>query len=119
MNLNSLLIELLGRTGLPVEQDEYSGKENKYILFVYADETPVQFGNDTVLADTAFLQIQLYTPKEFNYFALKKQIRNLLEGADFLVQSTRSFLGDEYTGTEKIRHTVFEASYTAHRSEED
>lgn len=115
MNLNELLRELLGVTGLPVEQDEYTGKSKKYIIFVYEDEHPAAHGDNAVTADTAYIQIQLITPKDFNYFTLKKEIRNSLEGAGFLVTSTRSFLGDAANGTEKTRQTIFHTEYTQGR----
>ncbi|MCM1264315.1 MAG: hypothetical protein NC313_16515 [Butyrivibrio sp.] len=119
MNLNEKLQDILGMTGLPVEQDEYTGHSNKYIIYVYEDERPEEHADNKVTADTAYMQIQLVTPKEFNYFALKKEIRTLLEGADFIVTSVRSFLGDAYQGTERIRQTVFEATYTESRKVEE
>lgn len=119
MNLNSKLKSLLGVTGLPVEQDEYTGKRAAYIIFVYEDERPESHADNKVTNDTAYLQIQLITPKEYNYFPLKHRIRDLLEGADFSVLSIRSFLGDVYQGTEKTRQTVFEVSYTGSREMEE
>lgn len=118
MELNEILIKLLSITGLPVEQDEYDGKEDKYIVFIYEDERPAGHADNKPYADTVYLQIQLITPKRFNYLKLKKKIRNLLEGADFFVTSIRSFLGDVYVGTEKIRQTVFKVEYTETRQEE-
>ena len=115
MNLNELLKTLLAPTGLPVEQDEYDGKEEKYIIFIYEDEHPEITGDNQVLSDTANIQVQLITPKNFNYFKLKKQIRDLLEGTDFVVSSIRSFLGDIYQGTNKTRQTVFEIEYNEGR----
>lgn len=119
MDLSEILVTLLGATGLPVKQDEYEGEENKYIIFTYEDERPACHADNKVIADTVYLQIQLITPKKFDYFALKKQIRNLLEGADFTVSSIRSFLGSVYVGTEKTRQTVFRVTYTEGRKEED
>lgn len=119
MDLNDLLVELLSATGLPVNQDEYEGEKDKYIIFVYEDENPACSADNGVTDDTAYLQIQLVTPKEFDYFDLKKEIRNLLEGADFCVTSIRSFLGDVYMGTEKTRQTIFKATYTESREEEE
>lgn len=116
MNLNELLIKLLGETGLEVEQDIYEGESEKYVIFTYEDETTESFADNRVTADTAYLQVQLITPKEFDYFELKKKIRGLLEEADFLVTSTRSFLGSVYVGTEKIRQTIFHVKYTEGRS---
>ena len=118
MDLNELLITLLGTTGLPVKQDEYTGKSDKYIVFVYEDEGPESHADNIVTADTAYIQVQLITPKKFNYFKLKKEIRDLLEGADFSVTSIRSFLGDAAIGTEKTRQTIFHAEYTQGRRNE-
>lgn len=115
MNLNKLLIELLKKTGLPVCQDEYSGKNDRYIIFTYEDERPAAHADNRVVADTAYIQIQLITPKNFNYFQLKAQIRDLLEGADFSVTSIRSSLGSTYVGTDKIRQTIFHTEYTQGR----
>ena len=115
MNLNEMFKELLGQTGLPVEQDEYVGHSKKYIIFVYEDENPAYHGDNKVLADREYTQIQLVTPKNFDYFPLKKQIRDLLEGAGFRVTSTRSFLGTAVTGTEKVRQTIFHTEYTQGR----
>lgn len=118
MNLNELLKKLLGETGLPVEQDIYNGKEDKYIIFAYEDERPELLADNETLADTAYLQIQLILPKNFNYFDLKKKVRSLLEGADFYITSIRNFLGDVYQGTEKYRQIVFEVKYTEGRMED-
>lgn len=115
MNLNATIKNVLKQTGLPVEQDAYDGKEEKYIIFAYEDETPAASGDNEVTADTAYLQIQLITPKNYDYFKLKHEIRDLLEEADFCVTSIRSFLGDVFTGTEKTRQTVFNVEYTEGR----
>ena len=116
MNCNKLLMDTLAATELPVVQDEYTGKAEKYIVFIYTDEIPVLWSDNRVDADTVFLQIQLITPKNFNYFTYKHQIRDLLEGAGFLVTSTQSILGDEYNGTEKVRQTIFECQYSETRT---
>lgn len=116
MNLNKLLKEILGQaTGLPVEQDEYDGKKTEYILFVYTDEQPTAHADNRPQADIAYMQIQLITPKKFNYMALKKIIRNTLEDNDFIVTNISSFLGDEIQGTEKVRQTVFDTQYCEYR----
>ncbi len=118
MNLNEMLHQILSKTGLPVCQDEYSGQHDKYIIFIYEDERPVYHAGNRVIADTVYLQIQLITPKDYNYFPLKNEIRTLLEGAGFSVTSIRSFLGSAYVGTSKIRQTIFQVEYTEGRSEE-
>jgi len=119
MNCNKLIMDTLAATGLPVVQDEYTGKAEKYIVFIYTDEIPVLWSDNKVDADTVYLQIQLITPKNFNYFAFKHQIRDLLEGADFIITSTQTMLGDEYNGTEKVRQTIFECQYSETRIKEE
>lgn len=118
MNLNEMLKTLLCTIGFPVEQDEYTGKEEKYIIFVYEDERPETYADNEVTSDTVSMQIQMVTPKNYNYFESKREIRDLLERAGFFVTSIRSFLGDARQGIEKIRHTVFEVTYTETRMEE-
>lgn len=118
MNVNKLLIDSLGKaTGLPVAPDEYDGSKTEYITFTYIDERPEFFGDDGVLIDSVYLQIQLVTPKSYNYMNMKELIKATLEANDFTVTSISSFLGSAIQGTEKIRQTVFEAHYTEPRKE--
>ena len=77
MDLNDKIIKLLETTGLPVEQDEYTGEDKKYIVFTYEDEGPNAWGDNHPIADTAYMQIQLITPKNYNYFHMKEKIRDL------------------------------------------
>ena len=118
MNIDNLIKETLSFTDLEIEQDEYTGDEDRYIIYVYEDEAPESFGDNRVTADTVYLQIQLITPKDFEYNSLKNRIRDALRAADFYVTSIRSFLGSVYVGTEKIRQTVFEVNYTILGTEE-
>lgn len=115
MNLNKLLTTLLSKTRLPVSQDEYDGCCDKYIIYTYEDERPADYADNRVIADTTYLQIQLITPKNFNYITLKKEIRDILECADFSVRSIKSFLGSGHVGTEKVRQTIFHVEYTTGR----
>lgn len=116
MNINNHIINILhNATGLSVSPDFYEGKDTKYILFTYLDEQPNSFGDNRPIGDTAYLQIQLITPKSYNYMTLKHQIRDALEQNDYSVTSIRSFLGDAIQGTENIRQTIFEANYTVGR----
>lgn len=116
MNVNKEIIDMLGNaTGLPVAQDEYEGKSDKYIIFVYADETPDNYADNQPNCDTVYLQIQLITPKQFNYMNLKHIIRDTLEANNWTVTNISSFLGDAFQGTEKIRQTIFETNITRSR----
>lgn len=107
MNINSALISALNPTGLPVEQDEYEGEEDKYIVFSYANESPALSGDDMTLVEQGDIHIQLVAPKKFNYFPMKKKIVELLEGAGFYVTDIQTILGDG-NGIEKVRQIVFE-----------
>ena len=120
MTLNERITDLLGKaTRLPVDQDRNDdGKSDVYIIFIYEDEHPTHHGDNEVLADEIDLQIQLFSPKEFNYLETKKIIRNTLEKAGFIVSSIRSFLGDQLTGTENTRQTIFSVSWLEGRQEE-
>ena len=55
MNLNGKLKSLLEATGLPIEQDEYTGVEDKYITFTYEDESPETYADNKVTNDTVYL----------------------------------------------------------------
>jgi len=119
MNISKKIKEVLRQTGFPVEQDEYSGIETKYIVFSYEDEMPVLFGDDCPIADTVYLQVQLISPKNYSYEPKKKEIRDLLESNGFIVTNIRSFLGSGYEEAEKIRQTVFSVTFTQFREEEE
>ncbi|MBQ0113998.1 MAG: hypothetical protein KBT03_12785 [Bacteroidales bacterium] len=116
MNVNKEIIELLGTaTALPVAQDEYEGTSSSYLIFIYEDETPDNYADNKANCDTVYLQIQLITPKNYNYMNLKHIIRNALENNDWIVTSIQSFLGDAIQGTEKIRQTIFKTNLTRSR----
>lgn len=117
--MSSKIEKLLNETGLPVELDLYTGKSDKYITFSYVGERPGECADNMVTTKIVNLQIQLVTPKGFNYLSLKDKIWELLEQADFTVITVRSFLGDVIMGTEKIRQTVFDVSYAESRKMED
>ncbi len=118
MNVNEKLTGLKEVTGLNVYEDFTEEKKEKYLVFTYEDERPVFFGNDTPKADTAYIQLTLYTPAGFDYMELKHKIRNYLEQNGFDSPRISSWIEDEINGTKKIRHTVFETSYTEERMEE-
>lgn len=118
MNISKKIKNVLRQTGFPVEQDEYTGIETKYIVFSYEDEGPVLFGDDAPIADTAYIQVQLITPKNYSYEPKKREIRDLLENNGFIVTNIRSFLGSGFEEADKIRQTVFSTTYTQFREEE-
>ena len=113
MNVNPLIEGLSEATGLDVSPDIYEGEHDKYIVYTYEDERPVNWGDGRVHHNTVWVNVSLYTPKHFNHMALKHKIRDYLESNGFIVSDIRSFL-ETYANT-YIRNTSFSVTYTEHR----
>lgn len=109
MNVNRKIKCLEAVTGYPVRQDIYRGKEDKYIVFTYEDERTALEADNEELAGTAYLQITLYTPADYNYFSDKRKIKKELRDQGFNVESVQSWLEGE---NHRIRHTVFTVNIT-------
>lgn len=112
MNVNAKIRTLETETGYPVRPDIYSGDSDKYITFTYEDERGELYADGEELETTAYLQISLYTPENFNYFTDKAKIKAKLKEEGFNVESIRSWLEDSLDGTHKTRHTVFIVNIT-------
>ena len=117
MELNELLLSIFKELGIEASQDEYLGKQKKYVTFTYYDEQPTSWGDNKVTSDTAYIQIQFITPKNYDYFAEKKAIRNALEKNDFIIINGETFLNNVYSGTDKLRTCVWNVKYTEMRGE--
>lgn len=113
MNLNPIFKEFEKDVGIPVEQDIYEKKEDKYFVFLYEDESPSLYGDNKPLEDTCYMQLKMYTPEKYDYFELKKNTRNYFEDKGFIVSSIFSFVETNVTiNGEKKRCTVFSLEYT-------
>ncbi|MBE5875650.1 MAG: hypothetical protein E7290_02030 [Lachnospiraceae bacterium] len=121
MNLNELFVtEFSEHIGYPVAEDIYEDDESDiYFTFSYEDETPTQFGDDRPLFDTAYIQLRMHTPKEFNYHELKRRTGEYFESRGFQITSKFSFLETTYesvtqsaTSNKRSRCTVFKMNYT-------
>lgn len=113
MNLNPLFEELQNEIGYPVVQDMYQGEEPVYCVYSYEDERGTLYGDNKPLEDTAYMRIQIYTPKSYNYMELKHQTRDFLEGRGFIITGIKSWLESRLDGkAEKIRCTMIEMEYT-------
>lgn len=113
MNLNPIFEEMQNVLGYPVEQDVYQGKEEIYAIYIYEDERGGLYGDNRPLIDTAYMRVQLYTPKNYNYMSLKHKTRDYLEKHDFIVTSIRSWLETKIDNkAEKIRCTAIETEYS-------
>lgn len=106
--------------GYPVAEDIYEwGESDIYFAFSYEDEVPTQFGDNKPLFDTAYIQLRMHTPKEFNYHELKRRTGEYFESRGFQVTSKFSFLETTYESVTKSassskysRCTVFKMNYT-------
>lgn len=112
MNVNAKIRTLEEVTGYPVRPDIYNGSEEKYITFTYEDERAALYGDDEEIAEIAYLQVNLYTPEDYNYFEDKRKIKKHLKSQGFNVRSIGAWLDDAKTGTKRIRHVAFEVNIT-------
>lgn len=112
MDVNEKLMALEKITEIEVFPDESPAELEKSISFVYEDERPILHGDDYPVADTAYIQLTLYTPAKMDYMDLKHKIRDYLEQEGFCVTSIQSWIDAGLTGTKRTRHTVFEINYT-------
>ncbi len=112
MNLNPKFIQFSKEIGLEVEQDEYTGEQDKYFVFQYEDERPILHGDNKPLQDTCYIQLRMYTPKKYDYFELKKKTRDFFESSGFLISSIFSYLEEVTVNGTKMRSTVFKLVYT-------
>lgn len=119
MDINEKLMGLETVTGIPVYPDEVPEGNETGICFTYEDERPVLYGDDRPLADTAYIQINMYTSARLNYMNLKHKLRNYLEAEGFRVTSIASWIEKELTETERTRHTTFDVNYTKPREKEE
>lgn len=115
MNLNHVIERLASVAGCPVSPDVYSGREERYITYTYEDERPDLQGDNLTLSDTAYIQVNYFVPKEYDYMADKHKIRDYLEKNGFKVTSIRSWVEGKITGHPDIRHISFETNYTETR----
>ena len=114
-DVNRLIMGLEQETGLPVQQELYTGDRTSYIVFSWVTKSPEYFGDDMPLYDTNRVNVVLYTPRKFNASKLITQIRDCLEMKGFRVTDiwgpNLAPLGDS-TKSEYNMQTVFETEYT-------
>lgn len=102
MSVESKLITALTATGLPVQQDVYTGTAATYLTFNYWT-LPIWAEDDAPKYEQVMLQVHLFAPMTSNLTVLKKQIKDLLFAAGYAYPSTLN-LTDEVYG----RHIVFD-----------
>lgn len=115
MDLTDILMRLADITGISVYQDMCTDEDAEmYITIVYQDERPVLCGSNKVLADQCDIYVSLYTPPQFDYFGLKRTIRDYLEANGFVVGSISSRLERDIPEN-RIRRTTFDCRYAGFR----
>lgn len=120
MDVDEKLWGLTDLTGYPIEEGMYLGTEDIYFVYVYEDERPSFFADDESFADTAYIQLSFFSPKNHEYKRDKKLIRNYLEKNGFQVTSIQSWIDKKaITGTEDVRHTTFSINITQQRMQEE
>ena len=112
MNVNPLVIAAGREIGYPVSQDIYSGRSEKFIVFTYEDERAAYYADDDEGEITVTVQVQMITPKEYNYFADKKALKEALKKQGFIIEYIQSWLDDVSAGTDNARRTIFTCNYT-------
>lgn len=111
MNINQKIIDTLSTLGLPVKESIYTGNEEKWIVFNYADDRGDAYANDAPTVEVVTMHIHLYVPLVFNYPKMKKDIRSLLFEAGF----SYATVSTEIETDTRLRHLIFECEYVEGR----
>lgn len=113
MNVNPLILQLETETGLPVEQDLYTGNADAWITFTYEDERSALDADNAEDIGSVTVMVNLHTPKDVNYFVFKDKIKAYLTEKGFTVISVRTYLSADIHNTQQMRLTSFSATYQA------
>lgn len=95
MTADVLLQQVLEKTGLPVKQYEYKGAKPEYILFNEADERGICHADDRPQAVSLWWQVHIFAPKESDYRARKRQVRQLLIEAGVILGNINTLYEQE------------------------
>lgn len=110
-------IQLIAKNlDIPAWPDVYSGSDAnrpaQWITYNLADNRGSLFGDDEPGAVIHWVQVHLFMPANKNFFAIQKAIRDAMFSAGFTFPEITNLI-DEHTtassGTQKIRHIVFES----------
>lgn len=112
MNINPLMENVGAIMGYPCQQDLYSGRSDKFIVYAYEDERAAYYADNDEEEITVNIQVQLITPKNYDYFADKAKLKNALKAQGFSIDHIQSWLDDVAAGTDNARRTIFSCYYT-------
>lgn len=101
------LRDAIRQTGYDMEQDIYTGKADRYVVYNIAAESPSGFADDMPLSDTLHFQVHIFLPRKIDYQPVQKKLRDLLLKAGFSYPSVGLNMVEKETG---IRHICLETN---------
>lgn len=109
------LAELEELTGLPVEENDYGGTEEEYIVWDIADERGGLFGDDSPQMIESNIQMRVRLRKQTDYYPIKERIREYLEAEGFYGISFENYCEKE--DGYLFRYLIFEFDSTELKGE--
>lgn len=109
------LAELEELTGLPVEENDYGGDDEEYIVWDVADERGGLYGDNRAQTLETNLQMRVRLHKNTDYYPIKEKILGHLENEGFYGISF-----DNYCEKEDgyiFRYLIFEFNFTELKGE--
>lgn len=88
--------------GFPCEPDIYTGDEERYFVYNYADERGSLYADDVPGGVIASVQVHFYLPADENFIKVKNQIREALFRQGFTFPEVTMLREG------KRRHIIFE-----------
>lgn len=107
MSLNSIIIDVLGPTSVPVCFQQYIGEETTYITFFLYNESGLLFADDIEQETAFYAQVDVWSKDD--YTDLVDQVKNLLSSNGF----ARNTAVDLYEEDTKIYHKAMRFIYTS------
>ena len=106
------IVEAIKGFNYPYEPERYTGSDERYFTYNYADERPSLFADDRALEVTASVQIHFYLPKHEKFSKLKREIKEALQAHGFTYPEV-TILTEE-----KKRHLIFECDVEVEMEDE-
>lgn len=113
--ITDLLDGLTRETGLEIEENDYGGDEEEYIVYDFSDERGGLFGDDRALTVESTIQLRVRLLKETDYYEIKGAIWDYLEENGFYDLSFDNYCEKE--DGKVFRYLIFECSYVEQKGE--
>jgi hypothetical protein len=112
MSINSLIIDTLSSTGVPVDFHNYSGTVDTYITFFEISDIGALYGDDGEKKSRHHIQVKVSSKR--NITTLVKQVHNLMIGAGFI----KNNYYDQYDNDAETYHKVMRFYFFRNAGEE-